>query len=83
MQRIEDVLTGLMMIGSTLIVFAIISVGAFLLLRRSGFISLTILFAVGFLSLYTLRSIYIGFNLIFRGRYRDEMTVRDNWRYSA
>lgn len=83
MQKIEDVLTGLMIIGSTLIAFAIVAVGAFFLLRRSGFISLTILFAVGFLTLYTLRSIYIGFNLIFRGRYRDEMTVRDNRKYSA
>lgn len=82
MQKIEDVLTGLMIIISTLIVFAIVAVGAFFLFGRSESISLALLFAVGFFALYTLRSIYIGFNVIFHGRYRDEMTVRDNQRYT-
>lgn len=82
MQKTNDVLTGLMMIGSTLIVFAIVAMGAFFLLRKSEFISLTILFAVCFFTLYTIRNIYIGINLIFRGRYRDEMTIRDNQGYT-
>lgn len=78
MQKIEDVLTGLMIIGSTLITFAIVVVGAFFLFYRSKFISLTLLFAIAFFALYTLRSIYIGFNIIFHGKYQDEMTVREN-----
>lgn len=82
MHKINDVLTGIMMIVSSLITFVIVAIGAYFFLQRVEFISLTILFTLVFLTLYTFRNIYIGLNLIFCGRYRDEMTVLENRRYS-
>lgn len=82
MQRFEDVLTGIMMIIAAVIVLGIACVGAFFFLKSSSFISVTLIFAIGFLTLYTIRRIAIGFSLIIHGRYQDEMTMEDTRRYS-
>lgn len=82
MQRFEDVLTGIMLIGSTVIVLGIASMGAFFFLRGSNLIPLTVIFAVGVLLLYTIRCIAIGLSIIFHGRYQDDMTRKDNRRYT-
>lgn len=78
MQKAEDILTGIMLIGSTLIAVGIALVGSFLLLKRSNFIPLTVIFIIILLILYTLRNISIGLSLIFHGRYQDDMTFREN-----
>lgn len=75
MRKIEDVLTGLMIIGADFIVFGIVAVGAFFMFRSSNFTSLALIYAICFLVLHTVRNIYIALNLIFHGRYQDEMTV--------
>lgn len=74
MQRFEDVLTGIMMIVTAIIVLGIAGVGAFFLLKGSSLISLTLVFVIGFLALYAIRRIYIGLSIIIRGRYQDDMT---------
>lgn len=81
MQRFEDILTGIMMIGAAIIVLVVACVAAFFFLKSSNLIPLTLIFGIGFLGLYTIRRIYIGLSIILHGRYQDEMILHDNHRY--